>query len=74
MHITLGTLCNHFAANKSTVGMKATEIEKVLRLSRIEPGLCRPGIADTFRMINLPDGTIMRVSTAKNFGLLPPDA
>ena len=54
--------------------MKATEIEKVLRLSRIEPGLCRPGIADTFRMINLPDGTIMRVSTAKNFGLLPPDA
>lgn len=74
VHITLGTLCNHFAANKNTVGMKATDIEKTLRLSNIEPGLCRPGIADTFRMVNLPDGTIMMVSTAKKLGILPPDA
>ncbi len=74
VHITLGTLCDHFAANKNTVGMKATDIEKTLRLSNIEPGLCRPALADMFRMINLPDGTVMMVSTAKKLGILPPDA
>ena len=74
VHFTLGTLCNHFAANKNTVGMKATDIEKVLRLGRIEPGLCRPALADMFRTVDLPDGTFMLVSIAKKLGILPPDA
>lgn len=74
VHITLGALCDHFAVNKNTVGMKAADIEKTLRLSKIEPGLCRPGIADTFRMVSLEDGTMMMVSSAKKLGLLPPDA
>jgi len=74
VHFTLGTLCDCFAANKNTVGMKATEIEEILRLSKIEPGLCRQGIADTFRWVTLPDGTRMLMSTAKKQGLVPPDA
>lgn len=74
VHITLGALCNHFAAAKNAAGLKAAEIVNTLRLSNIEPGFCRPGIADTFRTAHLPDGTQMLMSTAKKLGLMPPDA
>jgi len=73
-HLTFDTICDHFGVKKTTVGNKATQIERALRLdSHAEPGLCRAEIADKFTMVRSPDGMVMPLLMAKELGYLPPD-
>lgn len=74
VHLTFDTICNHFQANKTTVGSKATQIEKNLKLGlHNEPGLCRAEFIDSFTMIQLSNGMILTLGMAKKQGLLPKD-
>ncbi|MBN8248228.1 MAG: hypothetical protein J0L84_12395 [Verrucomicrobia bacterium] len=75
VHLTFDTICGFFQTNKTTVGGKATEIERTLRLSpHAEPGLCRSQFRESFTMLQLSNGMVVSWSMAKSMGLLPPDA
>jgi hypothetical protein len=75
VHVTFDVICGWFQANKTTVGSKATEIERTLRLSQhAEPGLCRREFIDNFTTVQLSNGMLVSLSMAKQMGLAPPDA
>jgi Domain of unknown function (DUF6398) len=75
VHLTFDTICGWFQASKTTVGSKATELERALRLRQhSEPGLCRPKFIDDFEFVQLPNGVVMTLGMAKQMGLVPPDA
>ena len=75
VHVTFDTICGWFQANKNTVGGKATEIERALRLSQhAEPGLCRSEFINDFTTVQLSNGIRLSLSMAKRMGLVPPDA
>ena len=75
VHLRFDTICRWFQASKTTVGGKATELERALRLRQhSEPGLCRPEFIDDFEFVQLPNGVVMSLGMAKEMGLVPPDA
>ncbi|MDO8538843.1 MAG: DUF6398 domain-containing protein [Opitutaceae bacterium] len=75
VHLTFDTLCGFFQTNKTTVGSKATELERTLRLRQhCEPGLCRSRFLEDFTTIQLSNGMLLPWSQAKRMGYLPPDA
>ncbi len=75
VHLTFDTICGSFQTNKTTVGSKATEIERALRLSQhAEPGLCRREFMDDFTTVQLSNGMLVSLRMAKQMGLVPPDA
>lgn len=74
VHVTFDTICGAFRANKTTVGSKATEVERALRLSQhAEPGLCRQRFLEDFTMLRLSNGMQVPFRMAKEMGLVPPD-
>ena len=74
-HVTFDAICGSFQANKTTVGSKATEIERALRLRQhSEPGLCRSKFIDSFTTVQLSNGILVSLQMAKQMGLVPPDA
>ena len=67
-------ICDYFATKKTTVGNKATQIERRLKLpQRGEPGLCRRKLLEAFTMVRSPEGMVMPFRQAKELGYLPPD-
>lgn len=75
VHLTFHTICAFFQANKTTIGSKATEIERSLRLQQhSEPGLCRTEFLESFTNVRLPNGMVLSWQIAKQMGYLPPDA
>ena len=75
VHLTLDTICGWFQTSKTTIGSKATEIERNLRLQPYaEPGLCRTKIMEDFTMVRLSNGMVLSWRMARQMGYLPPDA
>jgi hypothetical protein len=75
LHVTFDTICGWFQANKTTVGSKASEIERALRLRQhSEPGLCRREFIEDFTNVQTSNGFVLSLRTAKEMGLVPPDA
>ena len=75
VHLTFDTICGWFQTNKTTVGSKATEIERALRLSQqAEPGLCRREFMDNFNSVQLSNGIVLSLRMAKQMGLVQPAA
>jgi len=75
VHLTFDTICDFFQAGKTTIGGKATAIERTLRLSQhCEPGLCRSKLIETFTMVRLSNGMVLTLAMAKQMGYLPADA
>lgn len=75
VHVTFDTICGTFQANKTTIGSKATEIERALRLRQhSEPGLCRREFVEDFTIVDLPNGIVCSLGMAKQMGFVPPDA
>ena len=75
VHVTFDTICHFFQTNKKTVGGKATEIERTLRLGQHnEPGLCRREFLETFTNVRLSNGLVVSWRMAKQMGYVPADA
>lgn len=75
VHLTFDTICSFFQTNKTTVGGKASGIERTLKLRQhSEPGLCRSKFLETFTTIQLSNGLVLSWAMAKRMGYLPPDA
>lgn len=75
VHVSFDTICASFQANKTTVGSKASELERALRLRQhSERGLCRREFMEDFTTVQLSNGMIVPLGMAKKMGLVPPDA
>jgi len=75
VHLTFDTICDFFQMKKTTIGSKATEIERKLRLRQhSEPGLCRSELVETFTIVRLANGMVVSWKTAKELGYVPADA
>ena len=73
-HIEFGDVCDHFGTKKTTVGNKATQIERTLKLSpRGEPGLVRRDLLERLTIVRSPEGLAFTFKEAKKLGYLPPD-
>ncbi len=58
-YITVDTICNYFGTKKSTIGTKATQIEKACNLSIGAEGYCSKEISDLLTFYQTPDGFII---------------
>ncbi len=76
VHLTFDTICGFFDASKATIGMKATQIERDLRLRQhTEPGLCRRSILEQSTFLRRSSGGMsISFNMAKEMGYIPPDA
>lgn len=52
-------ICDFFGSKKSTVGSKATQIEKICNLGLGAEGFCSPEISDALTLVELPNGLII---------------
>ena len=66
--ITADTLCDFFNAKKSTVGNKATVIEKKCDLSHGAERYCSQDIIDTFTFYETPEGFVIPKNIADKLG------
>ena len=67
---TADTLCDFFGTKKSTVGNKATQIEKACDIKLGEEGLCSPEISDTLTLVELPNGLVVPKSMLPEFDIV----
>ncbi len=58
-YITTDTICDFFKTKKSTIGNKATQIEKACKLGLGAEGYCSKHITDTFTFYQTPEGFII---------------
>ena len=58
-YITTDTICNFFKTKKSTIGNKATQIEKACKLGLGAESYCSKHITDTFTFYQTPEGFII---------------
>ncbi len=57
--LSADTICDFFGTKKSTVGNKATQIEKACNLGLGAEGLCSPEISDALTLFELPNGLVI---------------
>lgn len=75
VHLTFDLISGFFGVNKNTIGGKATEIERALRLAQhSEPGLCRRQLVEQFTNVRLANGMVLSWQMAKEMGYLAADA
>jgi hypothetical protein len=68
--ISTDTICDFFGTKKSTVGNKATDIEKACKIRMGEEGFCNAEISDSLTLVELPNGFVISKKMAKEAGLL----
>lgn len=66
-HISCDTVCDFFGTKKSTVGTKATGIEKACKIRIGEKGFCSPKISESVSFVGLPNGIILPKKVAEAF-------
>ena len=68
--ITADTLCDFFGTKKSTVGNKATQIEKACDIGIGAEGFCSPDISDMLTLVELPGGFVIPKSMLSDFEMV----
>jgi hypothetical protein len=63
-------ICAFFDVKKTTVGARATEIEKACNIHMGHEGLCREEISDSLSFVELPNGMVLPKSMAKQMGII----
>jgi len=69
-YITVDTICNYFGTKKSTIGTKATQIEKACNLNIGAEGYCSKEISDSFTFYQTPEGFIIPKSMIDDRGFI----
>ena len=70
LFLSTDTICDFFGTRKSTVGSKATQIEKACKLGIGAEGFCSPEISDTMTLVELPNGFIIPKSMLPDFEIV----
>jgi hypothetical protein len=69
-YLPADTICDFFGTKKSTIGARATEIEKACKIRIGHEGLCSPDISDSLTLVQLPNGFVLPKKQAKELGLM----
>ena len=59
LFLSADNICNFFGTKKSTIGSKATQIEKACNLGIGAEGFCSPEISDALTLVELPNGLVI---------------
>jgi hypothetical protein len=59
LFLSADTICDYFGTKKSTVGNKATQIERACDIGLGAEGFCSPEISDALTLVELPNGLII---------------
>ncbi len=59
LFLSADTICDFFGTKKSTVGSKATQIEKACNLGFGAEGFCNSEISDALTLVELPNGLVI---------------
>jgi len=70
LFLSADTICDFFGVKKSTIGNKATQIEKACNLGIGAEGFCSPEISDAFTFVELPNGLIVPKSMLPKLGFV----
>jgi len=70
LFLTADTICEFFGTKKSTVGTKATQIEKICDLGLGAEGFCSREISDTLTLVELPNGLVIPKSMLPEFEIV----
>jgi hypothetical protein len=68
--LSTDTICDFFGTKKSTVGNKATQIEKACNLGLGAESLCNPEISDALTLVELPSGLIVPKNMLPEFDIV----
>lgn len=68
--ISADTVCGFFGTKKSTIGNKATQIERACNLGLGAKGLCSPEISDALTLVELPSGLIVLKNMLPKFDIV----
>ncbi|MFC1815952.1 DUF6398 domain-containing protein [Thermodesulfobacteriota bacterium] len=68
--ISADTICDFFGTKKSTVGNKATQIEKVCNLGLGAEGFCSPDITDALTLVELSNGLVVPKNMLPDFDIV----
>ncbi len=68
--LSADTICDFFGTKKSTVGSKATQIEKACNLGLGAEGFCSPEISDALTLVELPNGLVIPKSMLPELGFV----
>lgn len=69
-YLSADVICDFFGTKKSTVSMKATEIEKACNIRMGEEGLCSSELSDSLSLVQLTNGLVITRKQAKEMGLM----
>jgi len=69
-NISMGEICDFFSTKKTTVGNKATEIEKACKIGFGNTEFCNSKISDSFTFVELSNGMVIPQSVAKELGII----
>ena len=64
--LTADTICEFFGTQKTTIGSKATQIEKVCRIGMGAEGFCSQDISDMFTLVEFPNGLVVPKSMVRD--------
>jgi hypothetical protein len=70
LFISADTVCDFFSTKKSTIGNKATQIEKACNLGLGAEGLCSPDITDALTLVELPSGLVVPKNMLTGFDIV----
>ena len=68
--LTADIICEFFGTKKTTVGNKATQIEKACGIGMGAEGFCGQHISDMFTLVELPNGLVVPKSMLPDFGIV----
>jgi len=68
--LSFDTVCDFFGTKKSTVGNKATQIERACNLGLGAEGLCSPEISDALTLVELPSGLVVPKNMLPEFDIV----
>jgi hypothetical protein len=68
--LTADTICEYFGTKKTTVGNKATQIEKACGIGMGAEGFCSQHISDMFTLVELPNGLVVPKSMLPDFEIV----
>ena len=68
--LTADTICEYFGTKKTTVGNKATQIEKACGIGMGAGGFCSQHISDMFTLVELPNGLVVPKSMLPDFEIV----
>ncbi|MES0445135.1 MAG: DUF6398 domain-containing protein [Desulfobacterales bacterium] len=68
--LSADAVCDFFGTKKSTVGNKATQIERACNLGLGAEGLCSPEISDALTLVELPSGLVVPKNMLPKFDIV----